>query len=217
MRKPNKFIIKRWAKTPIFTWVKIGLLVFKPSITKFDICWFSNWKLNWKPIKNQAPFESNPTLERTSNKSTFLWNFHIFENHNYIMPKLIFWKVEIWWVNGHIPKLLFNRYISLLLGTTQIDLCLLFCILLNISSFPFIVWVFDYIHATSYQKLIMFTKACDKEIFFCFDVQHFKSKLDFMVTNEWFARISSTKRSVRYLISFPSYAIFGLIAILMLY
>jgi hypothetical protein len=139
MRKSNKFLSLKWSKTPIFTWVKTGMLVFKPSITNLNICWFSNWKLDWKPIKNRAPFENNPTLERTSNKSTFLWDFYTFENHNYIMLKLIFWKFEIWWVNGHIPKLVFNRYISFLLETTQhwSSPSLLYFVELFIFSFHF--------------------------------------------------------------------------------
>jgi hypothetical protein len=118
------------------------MLVFKPIIIKFDICRFSNWKLDWKPIQKWALFKNCPKLEKTSNKSTFLWDFHIFENHKYIMPKFIFWKFENWWVNGHIPKLLSNRYISLLLGTTQHWSLpsLLYFVELFIFSFHFMIF-----------------------------------------------------------------------------
>jgi hypothetical protein len=81
----------------VFTWVKIGMLVFKPIIIKFDIFRFSNWELDWKPIQKWALFENRLKLEKTSNKSTFLWDFHIFENHNYTMPKLI---LKIWKLVG---------------------------------------------------------------------------------------------------------------------
>ncbi len=139
--------------------MKIGRLVFKPIITKFYICQFSNWELDWKPILKWDPFEIRPTLEKTSDKLTFLRDFHIFENHNYIMPKLIFWKFENLWVHGHIAKFLSNKYISLLLGTTQHWSLpsLLYFVELFIFSFHFMIfWI------TS-MPLIMFIKPCDKD------------------------------------------------------
>ncbi len=111
------------------------MLVFKPIITKFYICWFSNWKLNWKPIFKWAPFENHPTLEKTNNKLTFFFRFSYFWKAQLYYAKVFFlkiWKLVSKWAYTQVA--IEQVYISFFLGTTQhwslpsllyvIDLCI---------------------------------------------------------------------------------------------
>jgi hypothetical protein len=187
---------------------------FQTIIIKFDIYWFSNWKLNWKPITKWAPFENHPTLEKLT------INWHFFEIFIFLKTTIILchsWFFENLKIGGYMgiyPSCyLTNIYIFLSRNHPTLIFAFFFVFCQTFHLFLSFYDFLNYIHTTKHQKLITFIKLCDKGHAFALMC----STLDIMVTNEWFARILSIKRSVRYLISFPSYAIFGSIASIMLH